>query len=153
MQHTNHTTSLPFQKQIWPLCSGIFRPNWGPKSWKEFFADQPLKRTRVALKRAVVCLNQHSHCFLWFTQSYEFSFLLYLHLFWPKPFSLQFIFKYEGFDKPFFTTFFKTSSFMIYLTGFLFYEPWRLQCIACLKNETSSNVSDKKEHYDLYADP
>ena len=41
---------------------------------------------------------------------------------------------------------------MIYLTGFLFYEPWRLQCIACLKNETPSNVSDKKKHYDLYAD-
>lgn len=53
----------------------------------------------------------------------------------------DFIFKYEGFDKPFFTTFFKTSSFMIYLTGFLFYEPWRRQCVGCLKKETSSHVS------------
>ena len=101
-----------------------------------------------------LCLDQHSHCFLSSICSFYglhrirklFSFLLYLHLVWPKPFSLQFIFKYEGFDKPFFTTFFKTSSFMIYLTGFLFYEPWRLQCIACLKNKTSSNVSDKKDH-------
>ncbi|KAJ7326523.1 hypothetical protein OS493_027468 [Desmophyllum pertusum] len=51
----------------------------------------------------------------------------------------DFIFKHEGFNKPFFTTYVKTSSFMIYLTGFIFYEPWRLHCTRY--NETSSNVS------------
>ncbi|KAL9958518.1 hypothetical protein ACROYT_G035545 [Oculina patagonica] len=52
----------------------------------------------------------------------------------------DFIFKDEGFNKPFFTTYVKTSSFMIYLTGFIFYEPWRLLCTWSL-NQTSSNVS------------
>lgn len=48
---------------------------------------------------------------------------------------LQFIFKSEGFNKPFFTTYVKTSSFMVYLTGFLFYEPWRIHCKNC--NDTT----------------
>lgn len=50
----------------------------------------------------------------------------------------DFIFKHEGFDKPFFTTYVKTSSFMIYLTGFLFYEPWRVHCTEC---DETTNVS------------
>lgn len=57
--------------------------------------------------------------------------------------SFQFIFKDEGFNKPFFTTYVKSSSFMIYLTGFLFYEPWRLLCLQSM-NLTSSKVSGKK---------
>ncbi|XP_020613003.1 solute carrier family 35 member F5-like [Orbicella faveolata] len=52
----------------------------------------------------------------------------------------DFIFKDEGFNKPFFTTYVKTSSFMIYLTGFIFYEPWRLLCIQSM-NQTSSKVT------------
>lgn len=49
----------------------------------------------------------------------------------------DFIFKSEGFNRPFFTTYVKTSSFMIYLTGFLFYEPWRVYCTNC--DETTNN--------------
>lgn len=52
----------------------------------------------------------------------------------------DFIFKDKGFNKPFFTTYVKTSSFMIYLTGFLFYEPWRLLCLQSM-NQASSKVS------------
>lgn len=33
-----------------------------------------------------------------------------------------------NFNKPFFTTYFKTSLFMLYLTGFIFWKPWRQQC-------------------------
>jgi solute carrier family 35 protein F5 len=38
-----------------------------------------------------------------------------------------YIFKNLHYDKPFFSTYFKTSLFMIYLSGFLFYRPWREQ--------------------------
>ena len=34
------------------------------------------------------------------------------------------------YDKPFFSTYFKTSLFMVYLTGFVFYRPWREQLTA-----------------------
>ena len=40
----------------------------------------------------------------------------------------KYIFKDLDYDKPFFSTYFKTSLFMIYLTGFLSYKPWRDQC-------------------------
>ena len=34
------------------------------------------------------------------------------------------------YDKPFFSTYFKTSLFVVYLTGFVFYRPWREQLTA-----------------------
>ena len=40
----------------------------------------------------------------------------------------KYIFTDLDFDKPFFTTYFKTSLFMSYLAGFLIYKPWRDQC-------------------------
>ena len=40
----------------------------------------------------------------------------------------KYIFTDLNFDKPFFTTYFKTSLFMSYLFGFLIYKPWRDQC-------------------------
>lgn len=40
----------------------------------------------------------------------------------------QYIFKQEGFNKPYFTTYFKTLLFMIYLSGFCIWSPWRQQC-------------------------
>ena len=42
----------------------------------------------------------------------------------------EFIFKYQKFNKPFFSTYLKTSLFMLYLPGFLVYRPWREQCRA-----------------------
>eukprot|EP00095_Tigriopus_kingsejongensis_P001336 snap_masked-scaffold1057_size73593-processed-gene-0.8 protein:Tk01336 transcript:snap_masked-scaffold1057_size73593-processed-gene-0.8-mRNA-1 annotation:"solute carrier family 35 member f5-like" len=40
-----------------------------------------------------------------------------------------YIFHDLDYDKPFFSTYFKTSLFMVYLTGFLFHRPWREQCL------------------------
>ena len=40
----------------------------------------------------------------------------------------KYIFQDLEYDKPFFSTYFKTSLFMVYLTGFLAYKPWRDQC-------------------------
>jgi len=72
--------------------------------------------------------------------------LLLVDLLWVGASELtDFIFKDEGFDKPFFTTYFKTSSFMIYLMGFIFYDPWKRQCFqcaqCCLNEDSSANVT------------
>ncbi|XP_074650824.1 solute carrier family 35 member F5-like [Tubulanus polymorphus] len=40
----------------------------------------------------------------------------------------EYIFKDTHFEKPFFSTYLKTSLFMVYLTGFLFLRSWRLLC-------------------------
>ena len=40
----------------------------------------------------------------------------------------EYIFKTQNFNKPFFSTYLKTSLFMLYLPGFLVYKPWREQC-------------------------
>ena len=42
----------------------------------------------------------------------------------------EYIFHDLEYDKPFFSTYFKTSLFMVYLTGFVFYRPWREQLTA-----------------------
>ena len=55
--------------------------------------------------------------------------LLGVDLIWVGSSELTtFIFKDMSFSKPFFSTYFKTSLFMLYLTGFLLYKPWRQQC-------------------------
>lgn len=41
----------------------------------------------------------------------------------------EYIFKNQKYDKPFFSTYLKTSLFMLYLPGFLLYKPWRDQCL------------------------
>jgi len=40
----------------------------------------------------------------------------------------EYIFKQQNYNKPFFSTYLKTSLFMLYLPGFLVYRPWREQC-------------------------
>jgi len=40
---------------------------------------------------------------------------------------MQFIFEDNQFSKPFFTTYFATSLFTIYLSGFIFVKQWREQ--------------------------
>ena len=48
---------------------------------------------------------------------------------------LQHLFTQEGYDKPFFTTYFKTSLLSIYLIAFIFWRPWhRLCCFYNVKN-------------------
>ena len=57
------------------------------------------------------------------------------------------------YDKPFFSTYFKTSLFMVYLFGFLTYRPWQEQCAQWSVNDAaglrryqriSSNADDEE---------
>ena len=55
--------------------------------------------------------------------------LLLTDLIWVASSELtEYIFKTQKFNKPFFSTYLKTSLFMLYLPGFLIYKPWRDQC-------------------------
>lgn len=60
----------------------------------------------------------------------------------------QYIFKGEGYNKPFFTTYFKTSAFVMYLVGFLFYHPWQYQCMKCFSRKSGASVSTNP--YQIY---
>ena len=41
----------------------------------------------------------------------------------------QYLFKEESYEKPLFTTYFKTVLFSIYLVAFAFWRPWQRQCV------------------------
>lgn len=59
-----------------------------------------------------------------------------------KQLLLQYIFKRQDYNKPFFSTFAKTSMFVLYLLGFLLWRPWRQQCTGTLKRRRSAFVSE-----------
>lgn len=42
----------------------------------------------------------------------------------------RYVFTDLEFDKPYFSTYFKSSLFVTYLLGFIFHRPWRDQCSA-----------------------
>ncbi|XP_033126332.1 solute carrier family 35 member F5-like [Anneissia japonica] len=63
---------------------------------------------------------------------------------------------FKEFNKPFFTTYVKTSMFMLYMLGFLFWKPWQKQCMECMhkankphsiivNGENSSTEEDSSE--------
>ncbi|XP_053373579.1 solute carrier family 35 member F5-like isoform X1 [Mercenaria mercenaria] len=55
--------------------------------------------------------------------------LIIVDLIWVASSELtKYLFKDEHFDKPYFSTYFKTAMFTLYLSGFLFWRPWRNQC-------------------------
>lgn len=54
----------------------------------------------------------------------------------------QYIFNDAGFDKPFFSTYLKTSMFTLYLLGFVFWSPWRHQCIHSNQDESMYQVGE-----------
>ena len=55
--------------------------------------------------------------------------LLLVDIIWVASSELtEYIFKNQNYNKPFFSTYLKTSLFMLYLPGFLIYKPWREQC-------------------------
>ena len=59
--------------------------------------------------------------------------LLLVDIIWVGSSELtEYIFKQQNFNKPFFSTYLKTSLFMLYLPGFLVHRPWRDQCRAGL---------------------
>lgn len=53
----------------------------------------------------------------------------------------QYIFKSQEYNKPFFSTFTKTSMFVLYLLGFLLWRPWRQQCTGSMQRRQSAFVS------------
>ncbi|XP_072033708.1 solute carrier family 35 member F5-like [Amphiura filiformis] len=65
--------------------------------------------------------------------------LLLVDIIWVASSELtRYIFKDIGYSKPFFTTYLKTSMFMLYLLGFIFWKPWRRQCSDCTSIKTTS---------------
>lgn len=57
-------------------------------------------------------------------------------------------------DRPFFATYFETSLFMLYLVGFIFWRPWRRQCLDCFNKPKSlpfslSESSDDEDAPDI----
>lgn len=51
----------------------------------------------------------------------------------------EYIFKDLHYEKPFFTTYFKTTLFSIYLVGFAVYKPWRGQCVGGTRFPVNAN--------------
>ncbi|KAL4222577.1 hypothetical protein ACF0H5_018616 [Mactra antiquata] len=55
--------------------------------------------------------------------------LIIVDLIWVASSELtKYLFKNEHFEKPYFSTYFKTVMFTLYLSGFIFWRPWRNQC-------------------------
>ncbi|KAM8857824.1 solute carrier family 35 member F5-like isoform 1-T1 [Synchiropus picturatus] len=57
-----------------------------------------------------------------------------------------YIFKQQEFNKPFFSTFIKTSMFVLYLMGFLLWRPWRQQCTGTGQRQRSSFFADAEAY-------
>ncbi|XP_055005760.1 solute carrier family 35 member F5 isoform X1 [Boleophthalmus pectinirostris] len=65
--------------------------------------------------------------------------LLLVDVIWVASSELtSYIFKQQEYNKPFFSTFTKTSMFVLYLLGFLLWRPWRQQCTGTIKRRHSA---------------
>lgn len=58
-----------------------------------------------------------------------------------------YIFKQQEYNKPFFSTFIKTSMFVLYLMGFLLWRPWRQQCTGMGQHQRSSFFADAEAYF------
>ncbi|KAL6484582.1 hypothetical protein MHYP_G00066270 [Metynnis hypsauchen] len=69
--------------------------------------------------------------------------LLLVDIIWVASSELTaYIFVQQQYSKPFFSTFVKTSMFVLYLLGFLFWRPWRQQCAARYQQQNSNLIPD-----------
>ncbi|XP_010783537.1 solute carrier family 35 member F5 [Notothenia coriiceps] len=59
----------------------------------------------------------------------------------------SYIFRRQEYNKPFFSTFTKTSMFVLYLLGFLLWRPWRQQCTGSLKRRHSAFFADAEAYF------
>ncbi|KAG7175545.1 Solute carrier family 35 member F5-like 15, partial [Homarus americanus] len=57
---------------------------------------------------------------------------------------MVYIFNDTGFNKPFFSTYLKTSMFSLYLLGFIFWSPWRHQCAQRNHDESIYQTRDRR---------
>ncbi|XP_042235907.1 uncharacterized protein LOC121875417 isoform X2 [Homarus americanus] len=76
--------------------------------------------------------------------------LLVVDVIWVASSELsEYIFNDTGFNKPFFSTYLKTSMFSLYLLGFIFWSPWRHQCAHRNHDESIYQEVDSMEDEDL----
>ncbi|XP_042221076.1 solute carrier family 35 member F5-like isoform X1 [Homarus americanus] len=76
--------------------------------------------------------------------------LLVVDVIWVASSELsEYIFNDTGFNKPFFSTYLKTSMFSLYLLGFIFWSPWRHQCAQRNHDESIYQEVDSMEDEDL----
>lgn len=74
--------------------------------------------------------------------------LLLVDVIWVASSELtSYIFKRQEYNKPFFSTFTKTSMFVLYLLGFLLWRPWRQQCTGTLKKRHSAFFADAEAYF------
>uniref|UniRef100_A0A1A8M318 Solute carrier family 35 member F5 n=2 Tax=Nothobranchius pienaari TaxID=704102 RepID=A0A1A8M318_9TELE len=74
--------------------------------------------------------------------------LLLVDVIWVASSELtSYIFKRQEYNKPFFSTFTKTSMFVLYLLGFLLWRPWRQQCTGTLKHRHSAFFADAEAYF------
>lgn len=72
--------------------------------------------------------------------------LLLVDVIWVASSELTaYIFKQEDYNKPFFSTFAKTSMFILYLLGFLVWRPWKQQCGGGFRRQHPALFSDAEE--------
>ncbi|XP_056145510.1 solute carrier family 35 member F5-like [Lampris incognitus] len=74
--------------------------------------------------------------------------LLLVDVIWVASSELtSYIFKHQEYNKPFFSTFTKTSMFVLYLMGFLLWRPWRQQCTGTLQRRRSAFFADAEAYF------
>ncbi|XP_071384504.1 solute carrier family 35 member F5-like [Centroberyx affinis] len=74
--------------------------------------------------------------------------LLLVDVIWVASSELtSYIFKRQEYNKPFFSTFTKTSMFVLYLLGFLLWRPWRQQCTGTLQRRHSAFFADAEAYF------
>ncbi|XP_045909779.1 solute carrier family 35 member F5-like isoform X2 [Micropterus dolomieu] len=74
--------------------------------------------------------------------------LLLVDVIWVASSELtSYIFRRQEYNKPFFSTFTKTSMFVLYLLGFLLWRPWRQQCTGTLKRRHSAFFADAEAYF------
>lgn len=74
--------------------------------------------------------------------------LLLVDVIWVASSELTaYIFKRQEYNKPFFSTFTKTSMFVLYLLGFLLWKPWRQQCTGTLQRRHSAFFADAEAYF------
>ncbi|KAK1165808.1 solute carrier family 35 member F5-like [Acipenser oxyrinchus oxyrinchus] len=74
--------------------------------------------------------------------------LLLVDVIWVASSELtSYIFKRQDYNKPFFSTFAKTSMFILYLVGFLVWKPWRQQCTRGFRGRHAALFSDAEGYF------
>nr|XP_029487214.1 solute carrier family 35 member F5-like isoform X2 [Oncorhynchus nerka] len=74
--------------------------------------------------------------------------LLLVDVIWVASSELtSYIFKRQEYNKPFFSTFTKTSMFVLYLLGFLLWRPWRQQCTGSLRGRHAAFFADAEAYF------